>query len=187
MTFEEMKNLPEEEQEKLFHRLTEERQKAKTVSYSSVYGIGAPKLARELQVPQKEAQLLLDAYWAKNWSVKKVAANQYVKTLADGTMYLKNPVSGFYHQLRYDKDRWSTCNQSTGDYCFNLWVLKLRNKGYKVSLTYHDEVLLQVDPDKKEQAEKDLKDAMEEVNNHLKLNVKIGVEVKFGDNYASVH
>ena len=137
-TLDDIKALPIEKQEELFHHLTEVRQKAKTVSYSAVYGVGAAKLARELQIPEKEAKALLEAYWKVNWSVKKVAGNQYVKTLKDGSMWLKNPLSGFYHQLRYDKDRWSTCNQSTGDYCFNYWVLMLRKKGYKLSANYHD-------------------------------------------------
>lgn len=175
------------EQEDLFHQLTEERQKAKTVSYSAVYGIGSPKLARELQVTEKEAQKLLDAYWAVNWSVKKVAEQQYVKTLKDGTSWLKSPLSGFYHQLRYEKDRWSTTNQSSGDYCFSLWVSKIIQRGYKLSLNYHDEVLLQVNPEDKEQTEKDLHECMQEVNEVLKLNINIGAEVKFGDDYSSVH
>ena len=188
MTFEEMKNLPPDKQEELFNKLTEERQKAKTVSYSAVYGVGAAKLARELQVPQNEAKKLLEAYWKKNWAVNKVASEQYVKTLKDGTSYLKNPISGFYHQLRFDKDRWSTTNQSTGDYCFNLWVLFLRKKGYKLSLNYHDEVLVQVDEgvDRKE-VEKDFKDAMKKVNKTLNLNINIDVDVKFGKSYSECH
>jgi hypothetical protein len=179
--------LSEKQQEDLFHQLTEERQKAKTVSYSAVYGIGSPKLARELQVTKKEAQKLLDAYWVVNWSVKKVAEQQYVKTLKDGTNWLKSPLSGFYHQLRYEKDRWSTTNQSSGDYCFSLWVSKIIQRGYKLSLNYHDEVLLQVNPEDKEQTEKDLHECMQEVNEMLKLNISIGVEVKFGNSYSEVH
>lgn len=188
MTLDDMKALPREKQEELFHQLTEVRQKAKTVSYSAVYGVGAAKLARELQIPEKEAKALLEAYWKVNWSVKKVAGNQYVKTLKDGSMWLKNPLSGFYHQLRYDKDRWSTCNQSTGDYCFNYWVLMLRKKGYKLSLNYHDEVLVQVDEgvDRKE-VEKDFKDAMKKVNEMLNLNINIDVDVKFGKSYSECH
>lgn len=187
MNLDEMKSLPEHEQEKLFHRLTEERQKAKMVSYSAVYGVGAPKLARELQVPQKEAQKLLDAYWEVNWSVKKVAGEQYVKTLKDGTTWLKSPVSGFYHPLRYEKDRWSTTNQSAGDYCFTLWVSRMMKRGYEISLSYHDEVLIQIDPEDKEHTEKDLHECMDEVNKMLGLNINISVEVKFGRSYSEVH
>ena len=188
MTLDEMKALPKQKQEELFQRLVEERQKAKTVSYSAVYGVGAPKLARELQVSENEAKQLLSAYWDMNWSVREVASGQFVKVLKDGSMWLKNPVSGFYHPLRYAKDRWSTTNQSTGDYVFNLWVMFLRKTGYKLSLNYHDEVLLQVPKDAdKALVEKDLKDCMNKVNDTLNLNIKVSVEVKFGDNYAAVH
>lgn len=188
MTLEEMQALPEDKQEELFHRLTEERQKAKMVSYSAVYGIGAPKLARELQTSEKEAKKLLEAYWEVNWSVKKVAGEQYVKTLKDGSTWLRNPISGFYHPLRYEKDRWSTTNQSTGDYVFNIWVMYLIKAGYMPSLTYHDEVLLQLPQDvDQEQVEKDLKGAMDKVNEVLNFNVRVSVECKFGGNYAEVH
>ena len=67
------------------------RTKYKVTNYSAVYGVGAAKLAREAGMSQGEAKALLEAYWERNWGVKKLAQDQYVKTLKDGSMYLKNP------------------------------------------------------------------------------------------------
>lgn len=163
------------------------RTKYKQANYSCVYGIGAPKLARETGVSQKEAKKLLDAYWERNWAVKKVADSMYVKTLKDGSTWLKNPVSGFYYSLRYGKDKWSTTNQGTGVYVFDSWVMRMRKKGINPQLSYHDEVLFSVPKGQEQQAEDALRESMAEVNKSLGLNVEIEVDVKFGDNYAEVH
>ena len=38
-----------------------------------------------------------------------------------------------------------------------------------------------------EQREKDLKDAIEEVNKKVKLNVPLGISVAFGTDYSAIH
>ena len=163
------------------------RSKFKATNYSAVYGVGAPKLARETGMTQKEAQELLKAYWERNWAVEKLSKDQYVKTLKDGSMWLKNPVSGFYYSLRYDKDRFSTTNQGLGVYIFDLWVANMRKLGVTVSLQYHDEVLFSVPKGKEKETEEILKKAMEKVNETLKLNVTVQADAQFGPSYASVH
>jgi hypothetical protein len=163
------------------------RSQYKATNYSAIYGVGSPKLARELGTTQKKAQALLDAYWARNWAVKKLSSDQYVKTLKDGSMYLKNPVSGFYYSLRYEKDIFSTLNQGTGVYIFDSWVMRMRRKGIHPQAQVHDEVLFAMGSRCEAQVEKTLKEAMKEVNDTLKLNVEVGVSVDFGQDYASVH
>ena len=163
------------------------RSKFKATNYSAIYGVGAPKLARETGMTRREAEELLKAYWGRNWAVEKLSKDQYVKTLKDGSMWLKNPVSGFYYSLRYDKDRFSTLNQGLGVYIFDLWVANMRKLGVKVSLQYHDEVLFSVSKGQEKQTEELLKEAMRKVNETLKLNVTIGADAEFGPDYASVH
>lgn len=154
---------------------------------SALYGVGAKKLAREAGMKEREATALLKAFWELNWSIQKVASQQYVKTLNDGSMWLKNEVSGFYYSLRYDKDRWSTTNQGTGVFIFDSWVMRARKKGIKVSMSYHDEILFSVPKGEEKATEEALHEAMQEVNESLKLNVTIGVDVKFGQSYAECH
>jgi len=187
MTLDEMKALPEKEQRELFNRISKVRSTAKMVTYSAVYGVGSPKLARELGTTQRKAQALLDAYWERNWAVKKLSEAQYVKTLRDGSMWIKNPVSGFYYSLRYDRDKWSTINQGTGVYIFDQWVMRMRKLGVHPQLQYHDEVLLSVPKGDEGNTEVTLKKAMEGVNEALKLNVTVEVDTQTGDNYAECH
>jgi len=159
----------------------------KPANYAGVYGVRELTLSRSTGMSVAKCKDLLDAYWQRNWSVNKIAKAQFIKTLKDGSMYLKNPVSGFYYSLRYEKDTFSTLNQGTGVFVFDLWVMKCRDKGVKFSLQYHDEHLSYVPLGKEEEHKKLLEEAMREVNETLKLNVEITSDIQFGESYAAVH
>lgn len=163
------------------------RDKFKPVNYSAIYGIQPPKLSRETGLTLKEAEDLLEAYWERNKAVKQVIKEQYVKTLPDGSMWLKNPVSGFYISLRYEKDIFSSLNQSTGVYCFDTWVAFCRSLGVKSIMQYHDEQLIHCSVEDLPKVKRALQEAIEKTNNKVKLNVELSVDIQSGDNYASVH
>ena len=166
------------------------RNKAKTVNFAGVYGAGPPKIAQSTGMPLEQAQKLHWTYWQRNKSVKQVASTTQTKTTkVDGEeqMWLLNPVSGFWYSLRYEKDKFSTLNQGTGVYCFDLWVKEVRRRGVKIMLQYHDEIAFPLLKGQEEITEKILKDAIDAVNNTVKLNVPLGVSVDFGDNYAKIH
>jgi hypothetical protein len=168
-----------------FQTLDNMRKGAKVVSYSAMYGVGAAKLARSSDMSEKEAKALLDAFWEMNWAIKKVAETSYVKELKDGSMWVKNPVSGFYYSLRNDRDRWSTINQSTGVYCFDTWCYHARKLGVGITASFHDEVVIATD-DPDGVGEK-LQKAIQQTNDKLQLNVPLGIDVQRGKNYADVH
>jgi DNA polymerase I-like protein with 3'-5' exonuclease and polymerase domains len=179
--------MPYETDEQRFKRLDGMRQGAKVVNYSALYGVGSKKLSRESGMSQKEATDLLDAFWKLNWSIQKVAGDSYTKTLKEGSEWIKNPVSGFYYNLRNERDKWSTLNQGTGVFVFDSWVMRMLRKGVVPNLQYHDEVLVSVPKGTEQEVERKLKEAMQEVNESLKLNVSIEVDVQFGNSYAGVH
>jgi len=157
----------------------------KAGNYMCVYGVGAPKLARELGISLKEATKLKDAYWERNWAVKEVAEQQEVKTLKNGEVWLFNPVSGFWHSLRFAKDAWSTLNQSTGVYVFDTWVAYIKQQGEVICMTYHDEVLIQTKD--KDKTDRVLNESILKTNKKVQLNVEVGIESKFGKDYSAVH
>jgi hypothetical protein len=164
--------------------ITTIRKAYKVTNYSAVYGVGTPKLAREMGVSRKRAAELLEAYWKKNWAVRKIAEEQFTKEVG-GYVWLKNPVSGFWHELRYDKDRFSTLNQSTGVYIFDSWLARARLYGYMGQGQFHDETLASVPNES--QTREQLKHAIEKLNTDLKLNVAFAIDVKSGANYKDVH
>jgi hypothetical protein len=162
------------------------RKNYKVVNYSATYGVGAAKLARETGMSKKEAQKLLDAFWSRNWSVQKVASTLRKRELFGG-MWVQNPVSKFWHSLRSEKDRFSTLNQSTGVYCFDVWVKKCRDKDVKTVGQFHDEIIALVKEGKQIETAMNMNYSIEEVNKQLRLNVDLGVDAQFGKTYADIH
>ncbi|WEU69456.1 DNA polymerase [Pseudomonas phage vB_PaeM_Ty] len=158
----------------------------KSVNYACVYGAGGPRVAITAGVSTNEGYKLVDAYWQRNWSVKRIAEDQRVK-VCNGMKWLYNPVSGFWYSLRHEKDRFSTLNQGTGVYCFDVWIGNFRKKRPQLTGQMHDEVILCVKKGHRKQAEKLLRDAIEETNKQLKLNRELDISVQFGDRYSDIH
>jgi len=148
--------------------------------------VGAEKLSRTTGLSKSDSQKLLDAYWQRNWAVKKVAEQARIRKIR-GQMWVLNPVNKFWYSLRYKKDAWSTLNQGTGSYCFDIWTAFCRSRGYKINMQYHDEGCYHVEKGGQEKAERDLRWAVGRTNKALKLNVDLDIDVQFGLDYSNVH
>lgn len=186
MSFEEMIALPEEEQKKLIKDISRRRGLAKTTNFACAYGAGAAKIALSSGMSLEGAKILHQAYWKRNWSVKQIAQDCITKTV-NSQMWLFNPISHFWYSLRYEKDKFSTLNQGSGCYSFDSWVRKVREKGIKICGQFHDEIIIPLKEKDKNFVEEKLKEAVQEVNNELKLNVELGVSIDFGKSYSEIH
>lgn len=158
----------------------------KGVNYACVYGAGAATVSRTAGVSQDEGEKLVEAYWKRNWAVKKIAEDCKTKKVF-GQMWLYNPVSGFYYSLRHDKDRFSTLNQGTGVYCFDTWVKHLKEGKLPIVGQFHDEIIGLVKKGNRDKVIQYINKAMELTNNELQLNRELGCSIQFGDNYAEIH
>ena len=159
----------------------------KAANYSCVYGVGKLKLSRSLNCSVSEAALLIDAYWQRNWAVKKLAEDTVVKRDKEGQMWLFNPVSKFWYSLRYEKDIFSTLNQGTGVYCFDSWIKEFRKVRSQLTGQFHDEIIACIKIGYEQKYEKILRDAIARVNSRLNLNIKLDIDVQFGKTYAEIH
>ena len=160
------------------------RKNYKAANYACVYGVGQQTLARQTGLTKRKAKALIDAYWERNWSVKKVAESRKVRELW-GEKWIYNDVSKFWHSLRAEKDRWSTTNQSTGVYCFDTFVYYCKQMGLQIIGQFHDEVI--VVTNHPEDDIRVLEEACRKLNEKLKLNVPLLIDYKVGDNYAEIH
>jgi DNA polymerase I-like protein with 3'-5' exonuclease and polymerase domains len=156
----------------------------KAANYACVYGVGAATLSRTTGLKTTEAQKLIKAYWGRNWAVEKIAETRRVREIK-GEKWIFNEVSGFWYNLRSEKDRWSTTNQSTGVYCFDQYVMLVKAAGEKVIGQFHDEIIVATDD--KGRTERVLVESKDELNNKMKLNVPLGVDYAVGNNYAEIH
>ena len=171
---------------KRYSEIKETRKKSKIVNFSSVYGAGAPKIAITLGGTLKEAKTLHKTYWERNKAVKQVAEDCIVKQIG-AKKWLFNPVSKFWYSLRAEKDRFSTLNQGTGVYCFDMYIKQVRARGIKISLQMHDEILFKTTESQKEYLKYQLNQAIDSVNAIVKLNVPLGISMDFGHSYADCH
>ncbi|QQV89741.1 DNA polymerase A [Cellulophaga phage Calle_1] len=158
----------------------------KMANYGCIYGIGAEKLGEAIGMSTQEAKVLIEAYWERNWSIKQLPRDIKVKTIGD-QMWLLNPVSNFWYSVRSEKDIFSTLNQGTGAYIFDVWLKYITLEGLSPFLQYHDEMVVSIEKGRREEVKIIIDEAMDKVNELLNLNIKISVDVQFGDNYADVH
>lgn len=186
MTLDDLKKLSPDKQEELFERIDSIRSVAKTVNYGSQYGAGAAKLSKTGGIPLSQAKELHGAYWSKNWAIKAFASKQHIKEV-DGEMWVYNPVSGFYYSLRYEKDIFSTVVQSTGVFCFDVWMSCVLKRRRQKTAEFHDEGVWVIPEGREKEFEEILRDALEEANEILQLNRRLDIDVKFGKSYDKIH
>jgi hypothetical protein len=171
------------------------RKKGKTTNYASVYNAGAAKIAQAAGVPVKEGEILHEAYWKLNWSVKAIAEEQVVIKDSKGNKWLVNPVNGFCYSLRKESDRFSTLAQGTGAFFFDMWLdncLTEMNKRYGAkTLTgqFHDEHIFVVRNKEKfiEEFKEIIQLSIDKVNEDFKLRRKLGCETQVGYRYSDIH
>jgi DNA polymerase III epsilon subunit-like protein len=171
-----------------FKAIKKVRKLFKPVNYSAIYGVGQKKLSRTAGMSLKEAGILLEAYWKRNWGIQEFAKDvlKTVKTV-DGMMWIKNPVSGFWYSLRYEKDAFSTINQGTGVYCFDTWLAYYLSRRPNIVGQFHDESINCIKDGEQAEHTEVLKWAIGKVNEKLKLNIDLDIDVKFGLTYSEVH
>jgi hypothetical protein len=168
------------------HSISDTRHLYKGGNYACTYGSGARGLARQLGINIKSAGKIHKAYWKRNWSIKSVSKDVETK-LVQGKLWLWNPVSELWYSLRNEKDIFSTLNQGTGVYCFDLWVYYVQKERKQLTAQFHDEIILEVHKGRRDKTVQLLKRAVQKVNNTLKLNRELDVDVQFGNSYADVH
>ena len=179
-------NDPNSEGTERYKQIAKVRKAFKPVNYGSVYGIGARKLSREMGISFKEAEKMINAYWSRNWAIKKLADKLRTKQMG-GSLWLYNPVSKFWYQLRYTKDKFSTLNQSTGVYCFDMWTMEIRKQGVQFCGQFHDEHISPLRESERKKYYEIYKKALDNANESVKLRVPLGMDMQFGTTYAEIH
>lgn len=169
----------------------------KAGNYACQYGAGAKTVARTAKVSQDVGQQIVEGYRMMNWSIDVIASNTSIKKTSFGDFQL-NPINKMYYPLKTAKDRFSTLIQGSGAYVLDLWLmfifkrLKLAQKcglmlDVKLLGQFHDEIILEFDESEKDEVEKLVNDAMDDVNKAMKLNVDLACDIKFGKNYSDIH
>jgi hypothetical protein len=167
-------------------RISQLRYNYKGGNYALQYGAGIKTLAKQLGITMKEAKVISEAYWERNWSVKAISDSMVTKEV-EGSTWQFNPVSKLWYSLRSDKDKFSTLCQGTGTYLFDMWVGFILKEREQLTANFHDEIILEVKKGNRDKCVKLLENSIKKVNRMLKLNRELQVDVQFGVNYSEIH
>jgi len=171
--------------------VTQVRHNYKGGNYACTYGAGVLTLSRQLGITESEASKIHRAYWSRNWSVKSIAEDAIIKSVKnikkEDNTWLYNPVSKLYYYLKADKDRFSTLNQGTGVFCFDVWIAGILRKRPQLTAQFHDEIILECKQGTEQEVTNLLKESVHEVNKKLKLNRELDCDIQFGKDYSNIH
>jgi hypothetical protein len=177
---------PTTEETEKFAEIKQKRHKAKTANFSLTYKVGLTTLSRATGLSEKDAKKLKNAYWDRNKAILDVENSLKIKTI-DSQMWLLNPISKFWYSLRAEKDKFSTLNQGTAVYVFDLWVQNVRKQGVEISFQVHDELNANIWKIDVEEIKEIINNSIQKVNNELKLNIQIGCSIQTGFRYSEAH
>lgn len=172
------------------------RSKAKTVNFGIIYGISDFGLARQLGVPRGEAAQYIESYFARYTGVKdymerekqKAREMGYVETLFGRRRYLPDiNAKNFNRRSFAERTAINTPIQGTAADIIKVAMLKVAENLKKaqvksqVLLQVHDELVLEVTEEEKDQVAQIVKDTMEHA---VELAVPLVADVATGKNWA---
>ena len=185
-------NIPIEEVTK------EQRSSAKAVNFGIVYGISDFGLANQIGVSNKKAKEYINQYLEKYSGIKhfmddiveSAKAKGYVETLFGRRRYIPEIRSTNYMVRQFgSRVAMNTPIQGTAADIMKIAMinvdktLKEQKINGKIVLQIHDELLLEVSKEHKEQAKKILKECMEKA---MELSVPLEVEISEGYSWYEV-
>jgi len=180
--------------------ITEElRRQAKTINFGIIYGMGAFKLARELDISRKMAQTYIDAYFVRYAGVKSFidttienARKTGEVTTLLGRKRRLNDINASNINLRNLAERAATNTPIQGS-AADLIKLAMINMAEaitekklksKMLLSVHDEIIFETPVEEKEELMALARKTMESV---FQLKVHLKVKIGTGENWAQAH
>ncbi len=177
----------------------EMRNRAKTVNFGIVYGMGARGLAQSLDIDVAEAKTFIDEYFASYPGVKRfidetingARESQHVSTLLGRLRNLPD-INSANGRARSFSERIAvnTPIQGTAADIIKLAMLNVdqtfRERGYKARmiLQVHDELLFEVPPDEVNEVSATVRECMEQA---IALEVPLKVDIGTGKNWLEAH
>ena len=173
----------------------EQRSNAKAVNFGIVYGISDFGLGEQLGIGRKKAKQYIDEYLEQYSGIKRfmnviteIAKEQgYVETLFHRRRYIPELKSNNYMVRQFgSRAAMNTPIQGTAADIMKIAMIKVYQKikehglNAKIVLQVHDEMMIEVPIDEKEQVENIMKESMESA---ATLKVPLIAEISSADNW----
>ncbi len=189
---------------KVFHVSPKEvtpdmRSKAKMVNFGIIYGISAFGLSQRLNIPRKEAKEIIDSYFEQypkiktfmDGSIDFARANGYVETIKHRRRYLKDINSSNGIMRGYaERNAINAPIQGSAADIIKLAMINIdkalaqQKLQTKMLLQVHDELIFDLYKPEQETVMQLVKEGME---NALKFEVPLTVEMGIADNWLAAH
>lgn len=186
------KDIHSETARKIFHLDREptslERRQAKTVNFGIVYGISDWGLAEQLHIGVGEAKSIIESFYKEfpeikaylNSLIAQANIKGYTSTLFNRHRYLKNLNSSNYQEREFEKRAAMNAPiQGSAADLIKIAMIEvdkeIKKRGLKARIVnqIHDEIILKVNDEEKDEVYSLVKEIME---NCVKLDVKLLVE-----------
>ena len=173
------------------------RRKAKAVNFGIVYGISDYGLSKDLHISRQEAADYIASYFAKCSGIKRFIDGVVEKAHSDGfvtTIFGRRrdlpaiKSSNYNQRTLAERMAMNTPIQGSAADIIKLAMIKthraLQEGGFKsrILLQVHDELVLEIMQNEKEQVAELVRDAMENV---VQLSVPLSVDIHTGENWAA--
>ncbi|OPY86420.1 MAG: DNA polymerase I [Smithella sp. PtaU1.Bin162] len=175
------------------------RRQAKVINFGILYGMSAFGLAKELNVPQKTAQAYIDGYFQRYKKVRSyldgilenARRDGFVCTLLNRRRYLPEltskvaAVRQFAERMAINTPIQGTAADLIKVAMVNIaYLFKSKNLDARLIMQVHDELVCEAPLGEKDEVMALVKKEMEEV---IKLNVPLKVEIAAGANWDEAH
>ncbi len=178
---------------------SEMRRRAKTANFGIIYGISGFGLAQRLNIPRKEAQALIDAYFAEFPAVKEymdgvvnqAREHEYVETMMGRRRYLRDINSRNFSQRGFaERNAVNAPIQGSAADLIKLAMINIHRwmerEGLRsqMIMQVHDELVFDAHRDEVDLLKAHIKPLMEEA---YAMEVPLQVEVGQGENWLEAH
>jgi DNA polymerase I len=183
---------------KLSEVTQEMRYTAKRINFGIVYGMSAFGLAKDLEIPQKEAQIFIDRYFLRYPGIQKFMEGEialarergYSETMFKRRRYLPD-INSRNPAIRQYAERQAVNTPAQGSSADIIKIamvkvaLELAKSGLKsrMILTVHDELVFDVPKGELAKVAELVRNSMEHA---VSLSVPLVVAVKFGPSWAEM-
>ncbi len=188
--------IPVEEVSKL------QRSQAKTINFGIIYGMGAVRLSKALEISQKQAKEFIENYFAQFPTIKEYISNSvlfaksnlFSETISGRRLYLPN-INSSSQRFQSEAERIAVnmpLQGSAADIIKTAMICiheKIRDHSWiRMILQVHDELVFEVKKDYLASAERII---VSEMENALPLEyrklVHLDVDIHAGENWAEAH
>ena len=177
-----------------------ERYAAKTINFAIIYGAGASKLSKTLDIKRTEAVELIEQYYQQYASlrsymtsvVEEARTKGYVTTLCGRRRYLRDLDSrNSMMRSHAERNAINTPIQGTAADMIKIAMIKIHNAikaenlASRLILQVHDELVFEAKESELEKLKTLILDAMQNAIPNLEVPIEVGIDV--GDNWLEAH